>query len=386
MQQFRFTSMFIVLLLFGSYVAKDLIPYTWKKKVQCVMICDDETETDANLYATIENGEKCLCAHNINSTEIDKDSDEVDDVKQVRQTRSVDRPLISKLISDNKPQAFSDRCFGDEYWNGSSCIPLISLCPGGYHWNGDTCIIQSSIQTAALVPSPPDTKCALRAKLRAASDSNVQLASTVMPTYSTSPMCPFGFVWTGDKCTRNPPLCPNGYVYRGNICHLIKSQPDIVESTTLPAPDTFEHNRKSGNKWQQKPIDTENNLGLTYEIENTANDMNENNIIANDQTQHCCMIMSPRICRRLKNISHTEQWQCYHQKNRRCSEFCTKPTIYLRPKKFSFIDPILIMPPPPRRLQKLMQNHIYRETNIGKEFTRHQTFSERKCQYQEHIQ
>lgn len=288
--------------------------------------------------------------------------------EDVRHKRTSDNQLISKLIRDDEfaTQASSDRCNNDEHWSGNACIPLISLCPGGYHWNGHACIIQSTVKTAALVLSPPDTKCPFRANHNNENDSNKQLPLTVMPIYSTSPMCPFRLVWSGDKCIRNPPSCPSGYIYRANFCHLMTSASDVTESPSLG--NILEQNIRNGNKWQQKPVDSDLDVESTYGIENSAIEVNDNKMISNDQIhQHCCSIMSPRLCRRIKN-GRGEQWQCFHHNSRRCTEFCTKPNIYLRPKKFSFVDPILIMPPPPRRLQKLMQNSAFRESNIGKKW------------------
>lgn len=339
----------IVALFLNESNQQIVIPNVYK----CNLVCGDENLIDIKT---------CSCVHNTQSNR-----------ENVREIRSPDNPLISKLISVDKHETRTsrDRCYSDEYWNGRSCIPLISLCPGGYHWNGDSCITQSSIiQTAALIQSPSNTNCALRAKLANEHHSNIQRPSTVMPTYSTSPMCPFGLIWNGDKCIRVPPVCPNGYKYRDNICYLIETQPfDTIETTTLPPlGDIFEKRVRNGEKWQQKPFNTDSNLGFISGTDSStdSSETNDNKIIKNDQNhQHCCLIMSPRICRRIKN-SQDERWQCYHQTNRQCNEFCTKPNIYLRPKKFSYIDSTLIMPPPPRRLQKLMQNSVYRETNIGK--------------------
>lgn len=313
------------------------------KVSDCNIFCNDELEID---FVT------CTCVQATREY-----------VNNQRSSKS------SYLIRGDKfaTQASSDRCNSDEYWNGNICIPLISLCPGGYHWNGHNCIIQTTIQTAALVPSPPDTKCPYRSQQNDEHNSNTQMPSTVMPTYSTSPMCPFGSVWSDDKCVRNPPSCPSGYIYRANWCHLMTSTLDIAETTTLPSlDDILDANFRNGNKWQQKPLDNVIDMELTHNSENTALEINNDKMISNDQIhKHCCSIMSPRLCRRIKK-GQTEQWQCYHHKSRRCSEFCGKPNVYLRPKKFSFVEPILIMPPPPRRLQKLMQNSAYRETNIGK--------------------
>lgn len=289
----------------------------------------------------------CLCI----------DNEPVNDSNSVRNRR-----LVSKLIRDDEivMQASNDRCRNDEQWNGNECISLISFCPGGYRWNGHTCIIQVLTETAALIATGPDTKCALNAKHKNRQSGNSEtqsLPEIVMPTYSTSPQCTFGFIWSNDKCMRNPPTCPSQYVFHENLCHLTTSStspsstPSQIVATTMQS--TF-NDRLNKNRWASN---------LQHEIENSSAEVNTDN----DQTEnkHCCTIMSPRMCRR-RVYNRNVQWQCYHHQYRRCGDFCTKPKLYMRPKKSIFVEPLLIMPPPPRRLQKLMLNLVHRETNIGK--------------------
>lgn len=296
-----------------------------------------------------------------------------------RNTRSLDRVLVSKLIRDDElVSQTSNQCSYNEYWNGNACISSISLCPGGYHWNGRACIIQSSIQTAALVPSEPDKKCKY-AQQREEQASNIQLPDTVMPTISTSPMCPFGFIWSGSNCVRNPPICPSGYVYYGDICHRnTKWTTETTTETIAYAPthetpsfyETINQNINNRNQGWQQPFYRTTEIILKVEpiTENPMDDDNDEKRMTYDQNQQpCCSILSPRICRRI-STKFSEQWQCFHYKYKRCGLFCTKPKVIIRPKKISFNEPLLIMPPPPPRLMKLMQNHAYRETNNGKMF------------------
>lgn len=292
-----------------------------------------------------------------------------------RKTRSVDMDdsFMAKLIRNDETTSSAShfRCKNDEQWNGSVCVSSISLCPGGYQWNGHACITQSLIQTAALVPSAPNTKCK-NAKMRETEQTH--MPQTVMPIYSTSPLCPFAFVWDGSKCVRNPPICPSEYVYYGNACHLKEQQATEANTETMELPsidDILMNNQMNGNKWQQTPFTSDANIELISRSEHIANipeiESNEDDAVSQDQNhQPCCSIMSPRICRRISSKGG-ERWQCYNRKHRRCGEFCTKPNIYLRPKKASFIEPLLIMPPPPRRLQKLLQKYLHQETNIGRE-------------------
>lgn len=287
----------------------------------------------------------CLCI----------DTESVNDSNSVRNGRSSDKLFVSKVIRDDASvmQATSVRCRNDEQWNGRECIPLISVCPGGYHWNGHACIIQVLTKTIALVPTGPDTKCAQNAKKRQqAHRAAIQTQPmTVMPSYSTSPMCPFGFIWSGDKCIHNPPTCPSRYVFRDDLCHLVVSLPaNFIATTVQPI-----YERQT----------TESKQALEYEIDNSAAEVSTEN---GQNHRRCCTMMSPRICRRIVH-NRSERWQCYHHQFKRCGEFCTKPTLYLRPKKTMFVEPLLIIPPPPRRLQKLLSNSAYRETNIGKLLT-----------------
>lgn len=286
---------------------------------------------------------------------------------RVRVRRLSDKLLVSKLISDDEfvMQASSDRCRNNEQWNGNECVPLISLCPGGYHWNGHTCIIQVLTKTVALVPSRRDTKCPLNAKIndQSTSDSNSDSTShsipslpmTVMPTYSTSPMCPFGFIWLDDRCIRSPSTCPSQYIFHENLCHLrVASASEIIEATR----PTITENLTQPTNMDIKQNREHQAIGSSTAEMSTEND---------DQShKHCCTIRSPRLCQR-KTHNRVEQWQCYHHQYRRCGEFCTKATLYLRPKRTMFIEPLLIIPPPPRRLQRFMLNLPYRKSNIGKQ-------------------
>lgn len=268
-----------------------------------------------------------------------------------RKARPFKSVSVLKLISVD--EFTSERCSNDEIWNGSACVST-SFCPGGYHWNGRACIIQTSVQTAVSVPSAPDTKCKY-AQEREEDTPHIEIPSTVMPTFSTSPLCPFGFVWSDERCVRNP-VCPVRYVYYDNICHLNLQQTREIptESTTQqtlpPIENILKQNVINRNKWLQKPWEVDDNSETT------------NSTDQNDRT--CCSIMSPRMCR-IVSSKLGGNWQCGHHRYRICAEICSKPTIYLRTKTISFNDPVLIMPPPPPRLMKLLQRHVFRETNIG---------------------
>lgn len=316
-------------LQFGSNVAS------------CSIFCDDES---------VINYKICLCVKKPLN-------------KNKRKVRSANANIVpvSKLIRGE--EFTQQRCSNNELWNGSACISTFSLCPGGYHWNGNACIIQSSVQTAALVPSAPATDCKY-AKHRKQKSIQIQMPpSQVMPTFSTSPLCPFGFVWSDNGCIHNPSVCPVGYYYFENMCHFnYNAMRDFtIETTTQNSiPKIFKNplqQNNNENKRLQKPSDRSETMKIEEHL------MKKNNL-SDKNYEKCCSIMSPRMCRKVSNKG-SENWQCNHRIYRKCGDFCSKSTIYLRPKQISFKDPILIIPPPPPRLQKLLQGRVYHETSIG---------------------
>lgn len=336
------------------------------KVCKCNLFCDDDKVIDLKM---------CTCTAKL----LDESE---------RRIRSLDRiASVSELIRGDEftSQSSNHRCSNDELWNGSACISSISVCPGGYHWNGHACIIQSSIQTAALVPSDPGKKCKYTQQYAQHREEELSynngLAATVAPTISTSPMCPFSFIWSENGCVQSSPTCPTGYSYYRNVCHLNASQSteriaeittETVKNQAMPMIDEIQSQYSiKSNKWQQSQSisesenDTNFNSNNKLTIEQSIAETNDDKNISYDQNHQCCSIMSPRICQRISN-NPNEQWRCYHHKHRLCDDVCTKPNIFMRPKQFSFIKTTLIMPPPPPRLMKLIQKHAHREINIGK--------------------
>ncbi|XP_001846898.2 uncharacterized protein LOC6036926 [Culex quinquefasciatus] len=55
----------------------------------------------------------------------------------------------------------------------------------------------------------------------------------------------------------------------------------------------------------------------------------------------CCIIVSPRICRKQEH----DEWVCFHRKHYRCGRFCTAEVVYLRPRRPLYNNSVLIMPP-----------------------------------------
>ncbi|XP_055640438.1 uncharacterized protein LOC129777890 [Toxorhynchites rutilus septentrionalis] len=55
----------------------------------------------------------------------------------------------------------------------------------------------------------------------------------------------------------------------------------------------------------------------------------------------CCVIVSPRICRKQQH----DEWVCFHRKHYRCGNFCTSDIMYLKPQRPSMKDSVLVMPP-----------------------------------------
>lgn len=326
------------------------------KKFHCNLLCNDGYVIDF---------ETCLCKNAVSHG-------------KERKLRSIDSAYVSKSKRSTEIASHSsnNQCRYDDVWNGSACIPLNSLCPGGYHWNGHVCIIQSTRHTAALVPLEPNTKCKYAIQADEVTTNNPEPV-TVMPTIITSPMCPFGHVWSNNKCIRNPPACPDGYYYSGGVCRLKPQQTQQTTTETsvhqhLPTiNDVLWQNHNNGDKWLQKPLGSElRYVSTTPKTENAQqnqqNTFDNVNLFTNDRNQQtCCSVMSPRLCRHISNNTHEIQWQCYHHEYRRCDDFCTKPRIFLRPKKSTFNEPILMMPPPPPQLLRLIQVNTHREINIG---------------------
>lgn len=314
---------------------------------------------------------------------------------------------VSKVITDDNQSTPKSYCNNNEKWNGSACILEAIICPGGYQWNGNACIMQTSVQTAALIPSPPDLKCKHAQELSRLADEQ-KLPLTTMPIYSTSPSCPFSFVLSDNGCVKQLPTCPYGYVYRNEGCYLrskpihyfednnpqltkpIKNHPDGI-FVPLNIDDTDD------DRLQTPPSGFRPNLGRTPPIipiqpinpyprfEAVLPSLADRAPVFEQSRSHaqpadrtptvkesprrgeCCSIVSPRICRRTANRINA-QWQCYNHKYNRCGNVCTKPKIQLRPRKSSFTEPLLVMPPPPRRLLKIISAQTFRETNIGTEF------------------
>ncbi|XP_058055674.1 uncharacterized protein LOC131207082 [Anopheles bellator] len=54
----------------------------------------------------------------------------------------------------------------------------------------------------------------------------------------------------------------------------------------------------------------------------------------------CCKIVSPRVCQK-----QADEWVCFHRKQYVCSKVCTADEMYLRPRRITYRNPWLIMPP-----------------------------------------
>ncbi|XP_053695558.1 uncharacterized protein LOC128743066 [Sabethes cyaneus] len=60
-----------------------------------------------------------------------------------------------------------------------------------------------------------------------------------------------------------------------------------------------------------------------------------------DTTDRCCIVVSPRICRK----QEPDEWVCFHRKHYRCGSFCTAEIVYLRPRRPFMKNSELLMPP-----------------------------------------
>lgn len=308
---------------------------------------------------------------------------------------------ISKVITDNNQLPPKTYCQTDQRWNGSACILEAIICPGGYQWNENACIMRTSVQIAALIPSPPDLKCKHAQELSRLADEQ-KLPPTTMPIYSTSPSCPFSFVLSdNNECVKQLPTCPYSYVYRNEGCYLRATPIHYSEDNPqLTKPVEKYPNRinvplntdDTDGDWLQTPSAPRfrPNLGRTppttiipiQPIQPIHPSADRKQVIEQSRRhdvdgtttveeihkrEQCCSIISPRICRQTAKRKNA-QWQCYNHKYNRCGNVCTKPKIQLRPRKSSFAEPLLVMPPPPRRLLKITSARSFSETNIGAVF------------------
>lgn len=298
----------------------------------------------------------------------------------VRDRRSTNSILVSKLITDDSSSsttASTQLCANNEVWNGKTCVSKAVLCPGGYQWNGNACIIQSTFEKVALVPSQPDTQCKHAQKLQNLANEQHLPPPSVMPIYSTSPACPFGYVWSDNsECVKQIPLCPSSYTFYDGACQLRPKPIYYEDHSQLIHPKPIRNDPDGisvpgvidNNKWLQKPLGGISALPSPdqFSFTSATESKNDNQVNKTKQqnNQSCCSVISPRICRRTSNKSGA-QWQCYNYKYKRCGSICTKPKIQLHPQKSSFVEPLLTMPPPPKRLFKLIRSHSIRPTRIG---------------------
>lgn len=311
--------------------------------------------------------------------------------------------LVSKLITSNfASSASSHKCSNNnEKWNGSDCILSHAMCPGGYQWNGnDACVMQLSLRTHALVPLPPDKKCKhaqnAQSTTTPATTTTTTSSSAILPIFITSPSCSFGFIWENNECQKSLPICPENYVYLDGECHL-KSIDSFVDGNkwlqkptnlkkfdsssaqilSIPKPSISSlfgsslHSKAKNskidsidpNKWLQKPSFE---IDESVKFEPIESDLTVDEIaISSLHDQPCCIISSPRICRQI-SPKIKNRWQCFHHTNQRCGSFCSKSKVFLRPQKSIYSAPLLIMPPAPHRLSKLLQRLSSRDKNIGK--------------------
>lgn len=110
------------------------------------------------------------------------------------------------------------------------------------------------------------------------------------------------------------------------------------------------HTRKNG---AVKAVVIRNNETTVYEDQPTTrppkqkphdDDVDDVELLETDldrPANRCCVIVSPRICRKQDN----DEWVCFHRKHYRCGSFCTAEVVYLRPRRPLYNNSVLIMPP-----------------------------------------
>ncbi|XP_062555420.1 uncharacterized protein LOC134220384 [Armigeres subalbatus] len=93
-----------------------------------------------------------------------------------------------------------------------------------------------------------------------------------------------------------------------------------------------------------KTVVIRNNETTVYEEKPPQEKNNESSVEHStteaSQPDRCCIIVTPRICRKQE-----DEWVCFHRKHYRCGAFCTSNVVYLKPRRPFYRGSSLIMPP-----------------------------------------
>lgn len=309
-------------------------------------------------------------------------------------------------------QSVTRNCGDGRIWIGSGCVSSVVLCPGGYQWNGSVCATAEQItRIRVAVPTSRDGKAGAPAaastyeatqaskyaatgsavgttvatahvdgemagemlpldlsdEFGASMESNIpespssatDLTEPPAPTYTTSPFCSFGYIWTNGGCRKASPNCPIGFDLVQEKC--VRQAPQRTDDLHGP------------NKWQKRSVALWSSAKLSEMAAQQSN-------MSVDQSgkavgplkvdvgePKCCTVFSPRYCRQVEPHMKNK-WQCFHQKVKGCGNICLKPEVYLRASSQKWTGSLLVMPPPSRRVADILRfgNRITGDVKIGR--------------------
>lgn len=205
-----------------------------------------------------------------------------------------------RIIPSNCP-------FGFEFGPGRQCYPIRPVCRDGFQYRDGACypIIQTPSQPTYPFPNPsPDHK--VTCKIDGGLACTNQITNTVVIDK------PVNVVTTNEN---------NVYVHLYENGKLVK----ITRN----------------NDTQVIPIANDDRITLEDNA-STAATTDAEEISEKTETPTCCLVVSPRKCTKVG-----DEWQCTQRQTQRCGWFCTRSTIYLKPRRTIYRRPVLVMRPPP---------------------------------------
>lgn len=314
-------------------------------------------------------------------------------------------------------QSLTRSCGDGRIWIGSGCVSSAVLCPGGYQWNGSVCTTAEQItRIRVAVPTSRIVKAggpAAASKYEATGsavgtteatahvdremagemlpldlsdefseslESNIpesplsatDSAEPPAPTYTTSPFCSFGYIWTNGGCRKASANCPIGF--------------DLVQEKCVRQTPQRTDDLNGMNKWQKRSVAlwSSSKLGeMTAQQSNVSFEQSEKAVgplKVGVGEPKCCTVYSPRYCRQV--VPHVKnKWQCFHQKVKGCGNICLKPEVYLRAASQKWTGSLLVMPPPSQRVADILRfgNRITGDVKIGR--LRFGVFPDFRCQF-----
>ncbi|XP_065079387.1 uncharacterized protein LOC135702288 [Ochlerotatus camptorhynchus] len=130
-----------------------------------------------------------------------------------------------------------------------------------------------------------------------------------------------------------------------NIVHNVNTVNSPTNVTSHNINNVFIHITRHKSDGSIKAVVIRNNETTVYEEKPSTIQESEKlkvELVTTEQPQKekCCIIVSPRICRKQQ-----DEWACFHRKHYRCGTFCTSNVLYLKPRRPMLRNSSLIMPP-----------------------------------------